>query len=123
MAHRRHHQRHRALRRHPSRLGRFVAGALNLITPPIPDHESHELRSTFGSYGYLSTLFSAGNDDGRFGYLLTLGERHGDGYREDGGFEYLTSDLKMRWTFAEDDWLAWRIEPGSGRALTGTPRE
>lgn len=86
-----------------------VAGALNLITPPIPAEESYELRSTFGSNGYLSNLFSAGNDDGKFGYLLTLGERHGDGYRDDGEFEYLTGDLKLRWTYAEDDWLAWRL--------------
>jgi Fe(3+) dicitrate transport protein len=88
-----------------------VAGALNLITPPIPSEESYELRSTFGSNGYMSNLFSAGNDDGKFGYLLTLGERHGDGYRHDGDFEYQTADLKLRWTYASDDWLAWRSAP------------
>lgn len=86
-----------------------VAGALNLVTPPIPQEESYEFRSTLGSYGYLSSLLSVGDDDGRFGYLLTLGERHGDGYRADGAFEYLTGDLKLRWTYASDDWLAWRL--------------
>jgi outer membrane receptor for Fe3+-dicitrate len=86
-----------------------VAGALNLITAPIPRAESYELRTSFGDNGYTSNLFGAGNDDGKFGYLLTLGERHGDGYRDDGEFEYRTSDLKLRWTYSSSDWLAWRI--------------
>jgi Fe(3+) dicitrate transport protein len=86
-----------------------VAGALNLITAPIPKDETYELRSTFGSHGYMSNLLSVGNDDGRFGYLVTLGERHGDGYRHDGEFEYRTADVKLRWTYEDDDWLAWRI--------------
>ncbi len=85
-----------------------IAGALNLLTPPIPEGEAYELRSTVGSYGYFSTLASAGNDDGKFGYLVTLGERHGDGYRENGGFEYTTADVKLRWRLGEDDWLTWR---------------
>lgn len=85
-----------------------IAGALNLITPPIPQGESYELRSTVGSFGYFSTLASAGDDDGEFGYLLTLGERHGDGYRENGEFEYATADVKLRWRLGQDDWLTWR---------------
>jgi Fe(3+) dicitrate transport protein len=85
-----------------------VAGALNLITPPIPSQETYELRSTVGSNGYFSTLASAGNDGGRFGYLVTLGERHGDGYRDDGGFEYATADAKLRWRLGAEEWLALR---------------
>lgn len=85
-----------------------VAGALNLITPPIPRGETYDLRSTFGDNGYFSTLASAGDDNGKFGYLVTLGERHGDGYRDNGGFEYWNTDVKLRWRFAENDWLAWR---------------
>lgn len=85
-----------------------IAGALNLITPPIPSSESYELRSTIGSYDYFSTLASVGNDDGKFGYLVTLGERHGDGYREDGGFEYSNADVKVRWQLGANDWVTWR---------------
>jgi Fe(3+) dicitrate transport protein len=85
-----------------------VAGALNLITAPIPESESYELRSTVGSYGYFSTVASAGNDDGKFGYLVTLGERHGDGYREQGDFEYANADVKLRWRLGDEDWLTWR---------------
>lgn len=85
-----------------------IAGALNLITPPIPTSESYELRSTVGSYGYFSTLASAGNDDGKFGYLVTLGERHGDGYRQNGDFEYSNADVKLRWRLDQNDWVTWR---------------
>jgi len=85
-----------------------IAGALNLITPPIPSSESYELRSTAGGLGYFSTLASAGNDDGKFGYLVTLGERHGDGYRREGEFEYANADVKLRWRLGENDWVAWR---------------
>lgn len=83
-----------------------VGGVLNLLTPPIPKEESYDVRATVGSYGYQSTLFSAGDDDGRFGYLLTLGERHGDGFRADSDFEYTTADLKTRWALGERDWLS-----------------
>ncbi len=86
-----------------------VAGALNLITAPIPDGESYEARSTFGSYGYFSTLLSAGNNDGEFGYLVTLGERHGDGYRNNGDFEYSTADVKLRWADGKESWSALRL--------------
>jgi len=85
-----------------------VAGALNLITPPVPTDESYGLRATIGSYGYSSTLASAGDSDGGFGYLVTLGERHGDGYRDGAAFEYSTADVKLRWNLGADDWLTWR---------------
>jgi Fe(3+) dicitrate transport protein len=85
-----------------------VGGVLNLITPPIPGDETYELRSTYGSNDYFATLLSAGDDDGRFGYLVTLGEKRGDGYRDDSDFLYRTFDAKTRWTFAEGDWLSLR---------------
>lgn len=86
-----------------------VAGALNLITPPIPSGELYELRTTLGDYDYYSTLLSAGGGDRDFGYLFTVGQRQGDGYRDDGAFEYTSGDAKLRWTFGDEDWLALRV--------------
>lgn len=86
-----------------------VAGVLNLITPPIPQGESYVLRTQFGDYDYSSTMFSAGGGDADFGYLFSLGQRQGDGYRANGEFEYSSADSKLRWNLSDDDWLALRL--------------
>lgn len=86
-----------------------VAGAINLITAPIPSEETYKVRNTTGSNGYSSSLFSAGDSDDKFGYLFTVGERHGDGYRDEGGFEYTSADVKLRWRYGNEDWLALRL--------------
>lgn len=85
-----------------------VGGVLNLITPPIPAGETYGVRSIFGSYDYVSNAVSAGDTQGDFGWLVTLGERHGDGFRHGSDFEYRSADVRTRWTDGPDGWLALR---------------
>jgi len=85
-----------------------VGGVLNLITPPIPENLTYTLDSSFGTNNYISNVLSVGDTQGKFGYLVTVGERHGDGYRADSRFDYKIVDVRTRWTYDEDDWLAVR---------------
>jgi Fe(3+) dicitrate transport protein len=86
-----------------------VGGVLNFITPPIPEEPSFGGVSTFGENGYASTLLSYGGGSGAFGYLLTVGDRRGDGYRDDGEFAQRTADVKLRWESGPDSWTAARL--------------
>lgn len=87
-----------------------VGGVLNLITPPIPAGPSFDATSTLGENGYASTILSYGDGSGGLGYLFTVGDRRGDGYREDGGFEQRTADVKLRWMGDDSDtWTAARF--------------
>ncbi len=86
-----------------------VGGVLNLITPPIPTSPLFDARTTLGSNGYSSTLLSAGDTNGSFGYLATVGDRRGDGYRQDGGFDQRMADVKMRWQGGSDSWTTARV--------------
>lgn len=87
-----------------------VGGVLNLITTPIPDEATFTAQSTYGSNDYISTLFSYGaGGDERFGWLASFGDRRGEGYREDGGFDQQTVDLKLRWQDPGSSWTAARL--------------
>ncbi len=86
-----------------------VGGVLNLITAPIPETPLFEAQTTLGDHGYSSTLFSTGDTNGRFGYLVTVGDRRGDGYRTDGGFDQRTADVKLRWQGEADSWTTARL--------------
>ena len=86
-----------------------VGGVLNLITPPIPDQETTSMQSTVGENGYSSTVVSYGDRAGDFGFLLTVGDRRGDGYREDGEFAQRSVDLKLQWETDPGSWIAARL--------------
>jgi Fe(3+) dicitrate transport protein len=86
-----------------------VGGVLNFITAPIPEQPAFENVSTFGENGYASTILAYGDGSGLFGYLLTAGDRRGDGYRDDGGFAQRTADVKLRWRDDPGSWTAARF--------------
>jgi len=83
-----------------------VGGVLNFITEPIPEDGALEFRSTFGDYGYSSTLVSGGVTNGNFGWSATYVDRRGDGYREDGGFEQQDVNVKLRRELDSGGWWA-----------------
>jgi Fe(3+) dicitrate transport protein len=87
-----------------------VGGVLNLITAPIPDQPSGQVQSTYGSNDYISTLLSYGAGGAEdFGWLLTVGDRRGEGYRQDGEFDQQAADLKLRWETGAESWIASRF--------------
>lgn len=86
-----------------------VGGVLNLVTPPIPKGPTTHMNSTVGENGYASTVVSYGDHTGDFGFLLTVGDRRGDGYREDGEFAQRSADLKLHWDTDPGSWIAARL--------------
>ncbi len=83
-----------------------VGGILNFITEPIPSCPRVHVRTTIGSNGYNSVLAHAGGTHGRFGWMATLVDRRGDGYREDGGFEQQDVNVKLRYALGRNAWIA-----------------
>lgn len=73
-----------------------VGGVLNLITKPIPEEKTIEAMTTFGSNGFVSNFLSYGDKKDEFGYLFTVVDKKGQGYREDGEFDLQDLSLKMR---------------------------
>lgn len=83
-----------------------VGGILNFITEPIPTCPQARIRTTLGSNGYSSVLARAGGTHGRFGWMATVVDRRGDGYRDNGGFEQQDVNLKVRYALGRDSWIA-----------------
>jgi len=83
-----------------------VGGVLNFITQPIPDDGTLEIRSTFGTFDYSSTLLSGGDRAGNFGWHVAYVDRRGDGYRDAGEFSQNDINLKMRQDMSDKDWWA-----------------
>lgn len=83
-----------------------VGGVLNFITEPVPEDGELEFRTTFGDFGYSSSMISGGVSSGRFGWRATYVDRRGDGYREDGGFEQQDMNLKFRNELESGGWWA-----------------
>lgn len=86
-----------------------VGGVLNFLTPPIPLAPTFRAKALYGSYDFTSALFSYGDTNGRFGYLVTGGTLSGDGYRVRGEFESQGADAKLRWDLGQGDWLSTHV--------------
>lgn len=83
-----------------------VGGVLNFITQPIPVEPMLQLRSTFGSFDYASSILTTGQSAGDFGYVFSYNDRRGEGYREDGQFDQQSANLKTRLELDDESWLA-----------------
>jgi Fe(3+) dicitrate transport protein len=77
-----------------------VGGVLNLITPDIPLCPSGGVRTLVGSDGLLMGLGEAGGTHGRFGYLVSVLGKRGDGFRDHSDFAVVDLNGKFRWTFS-----------------------
>lgn len=87
-----------------------VGGVLNLITRPIPDRFESSLQSTYGSFDAMSTVATIGDgSDPALGWLVTLGDRRGEGYREDGAYDQQSLEVKLRREHGPDAWTATRF--------------
>jgi Fe(3+) dicitrate transport protein len=76
-----------------------VGGVINLITPEIPLCPEGRVRAVYGSDDYMMGLAEAGGTHGRFGYLVTVVGKRGDGFRDHSEFDFLDLTGKFRWTF------------------------
>jgi Fe(3+) dicitrate transport protein len=83
-----------------------VGGVLNFVTQPIPGERRFDARTTLGNLGFSSSYFSVGGTEGAVGALLTVVDRRGDGYRDDGEFEQFDSNLKLRLDCGAGRWFA-----------------
>jgi len=84
-----------------------VGGVINFVTQPIPDQPEVEMRTTFGSFDYNSSLFRIGTTDGKLGAQVTYVDRRGDGFRDEGGFDQQDFNMKLRYDFDESEWVAF----------------
>lgn len=85
-----------------------VAGALNLITRPIPEDSEGALDLAIGSDGYKKHHLHYGNKNGRFGYLFEALNLSADGFKEldgggDTGFNKNSFMAKFNYDLSSDD--------------------
>jgi len=83
-----------------------VGGILNFITAPIPQCPTFNGRVTLGTENYRSLFGSVGGTYGRWGFLATVVDRRGDGYRDNGAFEQQDFNLKLRYALGRKSWIA-----------------
>lgn len=82
-----------------------VGGVLDILTDPIPESGEGRIKMTFGSNGYRSTVLSAGGWDGGLGTLVTVVDKEGDGYRDDGEFDIQELAAKLEIRGSDDHWI------------------
>ena len=85
-----------------------VAGALNLITRPIPTDSEGALDLAIGSDGYKKHHLHYGNTNGRFGYLFEALNLSADGFKDldgggDTGFNKNSFMAKFNYDLSNDD--------------------
>ena len=78
-----------------------VGGVLNLITTPIPRCPEGLIRVTAGSDGFISGYARYGETRGKFGYVLELVHKSGDGYRPFQDFDIQNLNAKFRYAFSK----------------------
>ena len=84
---------------------RTTAGAVNLITTPIPDFKKGALSLTTGSYNENNFNLNYGDSFDNFGYVINIDRQASDGFKEiDGGGEsgYELSDFMTKIRFSSD---------------------
>jgi Fe(3+) dicitrate transport protein len=84
-----------------------VGGVVNFITRPIPDEPEAEIRTTYGSYNYSSSLFRVGGTQGKVGAQVTFVNRSGDGFRDEGEFDQQDLNVKLRYDIDATQWAAF----------------
>ena len=77
-----------------------VGGVLNLVTTPIPTRAGGLVRLTGGSDGYLAGYARYGATHGRFGYVLEVVHKSGDGFRPFQDYDIQNLNAKFRYTFS-----------------------
>lgn len=93
-----------------------VGGVLNLVTPDIPDEDCcvhGGVRAIYGSHGYMMGYAEAGQTVGRFGYLVQVLGKRGDGWRAESEFDL--HDLNVK--------LGYRLSPRTSVILKGNVYE
>lgn len=86
-----------------------VGGVLNFYTQPIPDEQRITFHSAAGADKYFSNSFSYGDRVGGFGWLVSAGDRHGDGYRDAGDFDQQFVDGKLEWARDDGGWTSVKL--------------
>ena len=78
-----------------------VGGVLNLVTTPIPSEPAGLVRVTGGSDGYLSGYARYGATHGRFGYVIEVLHKSGDGFRPFQEYDIQNINAKFRYDFSK----------------------
>lgn len=78
-----------------------LGGTLDLRTPPIPESPFAALATKLGSNVFRSTTATAGGTWGRLGFLGTILDDSGHGFREEGDFSLTDLSLKLRYDVGE----------------------
>jgi Fe(3+) dicitrate transport protein len=83
-----------------------AGGVINFLTEPIPACPTTRVAARFGSDHEWSLLTSAGGTWDRFGALVTLVDKGGDGFRDNSEYEGEDASLKMRYALNDQDSLS-----------------
>lgn len=87
-----------------------VGGVLNFVTRPIPEALEFTARQSFGTQGFASSFLTGGTTTSNgTGYRFSLLDRHGNGYRADGGFTQQDFAAQVRQSYDDGSWLATSV--------------
>lgn len=81
--------------------GTQFGGMLNFVTKKGAKDKKAEfnLRQTYGSYGFINSYNSVGGTVGKFNYYGYLQHKQGNGWRENGDFDYNSGFFSFQYTF------------------------
>lgn len=84
-----------------------VGGAVNLVTPTVPEDRRGEVDVAFGSDGYNKARFFYGDTVGQFGYSIDVLHFGADGFKDldgsgDTGFDRNDVNLRVQWRSAPE---------------------
>jgi Fe(3+) dicitrate transport protein len=78
-----------------------VSGVINLLTRPIPERTTLEVRGRYDSYHNSSLYTGVGGQFGRFGTLVEAVYKDGDTYRSNGDYTIQNYSSKSSFAFTE----------------------
>lgn len=86
-----------------------AGGVVNFITEPVPEVETVRFGTRWGSDDDRSLWTSAGGTWDRFGALVTIVEKAGDGFRDNSDFTILDGSGKFRFALNDTDTISGSI--------------
>ena len=86
-----------------------AGGVINLVTEPIPSSARARFGMRYGSDRDLSVSTSIGGTWEKFGALVNLVDKRGDGFRENSSYDDRDASAKFRFEFNDNDTLSWGV--------------
>jgi len=82
-----------------------AGGVINIVTEQIPDAPTAKVASRYGSNRDWSVSTAAGGKWDKFGVLINVVDKGGDGFRENSDYSDQDGSAKFSWQFTERDVL------------------